>query len=64
MSRATTRQAHKKRKQECTDCKSFIGNRKTYDEGICSKGLKTTCYRQSKKKCCEYELELGIITKT
>lgn len=54
MSRATTRQAHKKRKQECADCKSFIGNRKTYDEGICNKGLETTCYRQSKKKCCEY----------
>lgn len=53
-----TRKAILKRKEECRDCKSFIGNRKTYDYGICKKELSTICYRQSKNKCSGYEFDV------
>ena len=54
---STTRKPHLKRKDECTDCGNFIGNRKTYGYGSCKKGLKTTCYRQSRNKCDGYEFD-------
>lgn len=60
MSRATTRKLIKKRKIECSDCKYFVGNRKIADHGRCSKGLDTTCYRQSKIKCVGWEFILEI----
>lgn len=52
-----TRKAVLKRKKECVNCKSFVGNRKTFTHGECSKGLKTTCYRQNKKRCEGYEFD-------
>lgn len=60
MGRNTTRKAIKKRKEECTDCKNFVGNRKTYDHGGCKKDLCTTCYRQSIKKCDGYEFGVDL----
>ena len=58
MSRSTTRKPIRKRKQECAECKFFSGNRKTCDFGKCNKGLDTTCYRQSRNKCVEWQLDL------
>ena len=58
--RCTNRQAHLKRKEECRDCGNFIGNRKLYDHGTCVKGFKTTCYRQSSKKCSGYKLYMNF----
>lgn len=54
MGGSTTRKPIRKRKQECAECKFFVGNRKTYDFGKCNKCLDTTCYRQSRNKCPEW----------
>ncbi len=57
MSRSTTRKPIRKNKN-VLNVNFFVGNRKTCDFGKCNKGLDTTCYRQSRNKCLEWEFTI------